>query len=57
MSDDFDSREDDLSTMLIMDEMYDEDQCFDAHSGCLTSAMIMIVIPIMFLIKITCIFN
>ena len=36
MSDDFDSGEDDLSTMLIMDEMDDEDWYFDAHSGWLS---------------------
>ncbi len=57
MSDDFDSGEDDLSTMLIMDEMDNEGRYFDAHSGCLTSALIMIVIPIMVFIKIMLIFN
>ncbi len=57
MCDNFDSGDDDLSTMLIMDEMDDEDRCFDVHNGCLTSVLIMIVIPIMVLIRIGSVFK
>ena len=48
--DDFDSGDDDLSEMFIMDEMDAEDRRMDAEGyhgdGCLTSILLFTAIPI-----------
>ena len=47
--DDFDSGDDDLSEMLIMDEMDAEDRRMDEEGyhggGCLTSVILFLIVP------------
>ena len=48
-NDDWDSGDDDLSTILIMDEMDAEDDCLDRGNGCLVAVLMVILIPIIVL--------